>query len=132
MFYDMPLETFGILNSSWHTTGKDIIDPMLARISTMSNIDLNLNTKFENFILDKDSVKEKVIGIRVSHDGVNQDILCSKGVVLASGGFSADIRFRSVSIPEFSLTDTQPIPIALIFYFVLTLYTFLEDTSSNI
>ena len=98
----------------------------------MSNIDLNLNTKFENFILDKDSVEEKVIGIRVSHDGVNQDILCSKGVVLASGGFSADIRFRSVSIPEFSLTDTQPIPIALIFYFVLTLYTFLEDTSSNI
>ena len=99
----------------------------------MSNIELKMNTKFENFILDKDGVKEKVIGIRVSHDGVNQDILCSKGVVvLASGGFSADIRFRSVSIPEFSLTDTQPIPIALIFYFVLTLYTFLEDTSSNI
>ena len=128
----MPLETFDILNSSWHTTGKDIIDPMLARISTMSNIELKMNTKFENFILDKDGVKEKVIGIRVSHDGVNQDILCSKGVVLASGGFSADILFRSVSILEFSLANTQPIPIALIFYLILTLYTFLEDTSSNI
>ena len=126
------LITFGILNSSWHTTGKDIIDPMLARISTMSNIELKMNTKFENFILDKDSVKEKVIGIRVSHDGVNQDILCSKGVILASGGFSADIPFRSVSIPESSLADTQPIPIALIFYLILTLYTFLEDTSPNI
>ena len=64
----------------------------------MANIELKLNTKFENFLLDKDRVKEKVIGIRVSHDGVNQDILCSKGVVLASGGFSADVSFRSVSI----------------------------------
>lgn len=65
----------------------------------MPNVELELNTKFESFILEKDQDNdhEKVAGIKVSHDGMTRDVFCDKGVVLASGGFSADIPFRSVS-----------------------------------
>ena len=81
--------------------GKDIIDPMLGRIKGMPNVVLELNTKFESFVLqnDKENGRSTVAGIKVSHgDGEAQEVFCTKGVVLASGGFSADIPFRSVSV----------------------------------
>ena len=66
----------------------------------MPNVEVKLNTKFESFILgtDEDNGQVKVVGIEVSHDDRSQEVLCKKGVVLASGGFSADIPFRSVSV----------------------------------
>jgi flavocytochrome c len=86
---------------------------MLQRIKSMPNVDLELNSRFENFIIEKnDKQQEVVAGIRVSHgDNVPQEIFCEKGVVLASGGFSADIPFRSIQTPAFGkdvMTTNQP------------------------
>ena len=48
----------------------------------MPNIDLELNTKFESFIIemDQETGQPTVVGIKVSQNGKTQEIFCSKGV----------------------------------------------------
>ena len=74
---------------------------MLKRVDDLPNVDIALNTKFKSFILENDleNGQEKVVGIKVRKDGdkEDQEVYCGMGVVLASGGFSADVPFRSVS-----------------------------------
>ena len=99
--------------STMNHSGRDIIDPMLSKIQAMPNVKLETNTKFERFILGKneENGQDEVTGIKVSHDGISQDVICDKGVVLASGGFSADIPFRQIQVPTFGenvMSTNQP------------------------
>ena len=84
---------------------------MLKRVAELPNVELQLNTKFESFILDEgQDQRERVIGIKV-RQGVTEEVYCDKGVVLASGGFSADVPFRSIQAPAFDenvMTTNQP------------------------
>jgi aspartate oxidase len=99
--------------STMNHCGRDIIDPMLAKVQAMPNVDLELNTKFVRFILEKndESGQDEVTGIKVSRDGLTHDVICDKGVILASGGFSADIQFRKIQVPTFGesvMSTNQP------------------------
>ena len=99
--------------STMSHSGRDIIDSMLSKIQYMHNVKLEMDTKFERFILEKndENGQDEVAGIKVSHNGVTQDVICDKGVILASGGFSADILFRKIQVPTFGekvMSTNQP------------------------
>ncbi len=99
--------------STINHSGRDIIDPMLSKIQAMPNVQLEMNTKFERFILERneENGQDEVAGVKVSHDGVTQDVICDKGVILASGGFSADVPFRKIQVPTFGeqvMSTNQP------------------------
>jgi flavocytochrome c len=97
--------------STLNACGSDIIDPMLRKIATMKSIEILLDTAFERFVLSEDG--RRVEGIRVQNrlDDHHETLFCRKGVVIASGGFSADVHFRSVQNPSFGesvMTTNQP------------------------
>jgi flavocytochrome c len=97
--------------STINARGSDIIDPMLRKIATMKNIEILLDTAFERFIVSDNG--RRVEGIRVQNrlDDHHETLFCRRGVVIASGGFSADVQFRSVQNPSFGssvMTTNQP------------------------
>lgn len=104
--------------STLNSSGRDIIDPMLNKVTNLNNVDLELNTGFEGYVFDegKESGEKKVLGIQVKHDsqkkkGAHETILCRRGVVLAAGGFGADVKFRSIQNPSFDekvMSTNQP------------------------
>ena len=99
--------------STINHSGRDIIDPMLSKIKAMPNVQFEMNTKFERFVLERneENGQDEVAGVKVSHDGVTQDVICDKGVILASGGFSADVPFRKIQVPTFGeqvMSTNQP------------------------
>jgi flavocytochrome c len=52
-----------------------------------------------------------VEGIRVIQNELEQDLLCRRGVILAAGGFSADVDFRAIQNPSFGkkvMSTNQP------------------------
>jgi flavocytochrome c len=95
--------------STVNTSGNDIIEPMLAKIKSLPNVDLLLNTAQSSFVLDSDG--RTVKGIQVKNGLEHETLLCNKGVVIASGGFSADVAFRSIQNPSFDdklMNTNQP------------------------
>lgn len=104
--------------STINASGNDIIHPMLAIVKQRPNIELLRNTAFEKFLLDEQEDDEtRVVGIQVVdtsttlNHGQHKRIFCNHGVVAASGGFSADIPFRSIQNPSFNeqvMTTNQP------------------------
>ena len=96
--------------STLNASGNDIIDPMLQKIKGMPNVELSLNTAFDTFVMSDDG--NDVEGIRVvQNNNQEQTILCRRGVILAAGGFSADVKFRSIQNPSFGenvMSTNQP------------------------
>jgi flavocytochrome c len=100
--------------STENASGSDIINPMLLRVETHPNIELVLNTRMDSFIMDENS--EHVKGIRVKPTDEEErdtikNIYCNMGVILAAGGFSADVEFRSIQNPSFHegiMSTNQP------------------------
>jgi flavocytochrome c len=95
--------------STMNASGHDIIDPLLDKVKALENVEMLLNTAFESFVMDDE--KKAVKGIRIHLDGHHETLLCQKGVVLASGGFSADIKFRKIQNPSFDekvMSTNQP------------------------
>jgi flavocytochrome c len=95
--------------STMNASGRDIIDPLLDKVKALDNVDMLLNTAFESFIMDDDN--NAVKGVRIHRDGHHENLLCEKGVVLASGGFSADVNFRKIQNPSFDekvMSTNQP------------------------
>lgn len=99
--------------STENASGRDIIDPMLKRVEEHPSIDLVLNKKLQNFVMDG----ARVSGICVQPTKDNSEksgtefIECTKGVVLAAGGFSADVDFRKIQNPSFDekvMSTNQP------------------------
>jgi flavocytochrome c len=98
--------------STLNASGKDIIDPMLSTIHNKLNVSLLLNTKFQTFLMSKDGSRVNgVIVERRDNSQVLEHIYCNRGVVLAAGGFSADVAFRSIQNPSFGngvMSTNQP------------------------
>ena len=84
---------------------------MLKVIKSRPNVDLLLRTEFKGFVLSKDGKQVQGIQVKDTHDGKLTTILCKRGVVAASGGFSADVPFRSIQNPSFDehvMSTNQP------------------------
>eukprot|EP00539_Tryblionella_compressa_P002354 CAMPEP_0178732446 /NCGR_PEP_ID=MMETSP0744-20121128/267_1 /TAXON_ID=913974 /ORGANISM="Nitzschia punctata, Strain CCMP561" /LENGTH=225 /DNA_ID=CAMNT_0020384565 /DNA_START=381 /DNA_END=1055 /DNA_ORIENTATION=+ len=95
--------------STMNASGRDIIDPLLKKIEELDNVEMLLNTAFESFVLDDG--KKQVKGLHVRTNGHHQTLHCERGVVLAAGGFSADIGFRKIQNPSFDekvMSTNQP------------------------
>jgi flavocytochrome c len=95
--------------STLNASGNDIIGPMLQKIDSLPNINLVLNAAFDTFVMSDD--RKDVEGISVMKDNQKQVVHCSRGVVLAAGGFSADVPFRSIQNPSFGshvMSTNQP------------------------
>ena len=96
--------------STLNATGRDIIRPMLNKIETLPNVELITRAAFKNFVMSDDG--KTVKGVVVVHDKqTEQTLLCRRGVVIAAGGFSADVDFRSIQNPSFGknvMTTNQP------------------------
>ncbi|MGB9791806.1 MAG: flavocytochrome c [Thermacetogeniaceae bacterium] len=87
-----------------HATGSDVIKKMLAKLKELG-VQVETRRKLERFIVDKDG---RVIGIEI-RDGYNFGdensgtpvfIKAKKAVVLASGGFSRDLKMRMLQDPR--------------------------------
>jgi succinate dehydrogenase/fumarate reductase flavoprotein subunit len=101
--------------STENASGRDIIDPMLKKIYQSQRISLELNTKLSSLIVHANNQNFKnsgVCGVVVEkEDGSKERIDCRKGVILAAGGFGADVAFRQVQNPSFHqdvMTTNQP------------------------
>lgn len=97
--------------STLNACGNDIIQPMLAKLEKFSNVDLLLNTEFQGFIMRDDDCSVQGIRVKNRADDKMEVLLCDKGVILASGGFSADVAFRSIQNPSFGenvMSTNQP------------------------
>lgn len=102
--------------STLNACGNDIIHPMLDAIKKRTNVELLLNTAFERFVTTTDDRGGGEPGVRgiLAKDGVTgkeMTIVCRRGVVVASGGFSADVPFRSTQNPSLDnsvMTTNQP------------------------
>jgi flavocytochrome c len=84
-------------------SGNTILKGMLKRIDEL-NITILYRTCFRSIITDE---KGSVIGCRVdteydykSNTGVSSCIKANKGIILASGGYGADVEFRSIQDPR--------------------------------
>jgi len=89
--------------STLNACGEDIIGPMIDKVDSKDNVELILETAFESFVMSDDG---HVLGIRTKSivDDHVETVLCERGVVLASGGFGADVAFRSVQNPSYDRT----------------------------
>lgn len=85
-------------------SGSTIIKRQVATARGLG-VDLRLQTRFERFVLDS---KSHIAGVQVregyeykdSAAGTDRYIRARRAVVLASGGFGADVKFRSVQDPR--------------------------------
>jgi flavocytochrome c len=97
--------TLSTLNSS----GRDIIAPMLDKIDLMHNVNIEVNSSFQAYVLGESGEGEQreVIGVRIGSTEFPGEapatVYCRHGVVLAAGGFSADVKFRSIQNPSFGV-----------------------------
>jgi hypothetical protein len=97
--------------STLNACESDIVEPILRKIATMNNVEVLLDTAFEKFIVSEN--ERRVEGIRDKNrlNDHHEMLVCRKGVVIASGGFSANIQFRMVQVPSFNesvMTTNQP------------------------
>lgn len=95
--------------STLNACGNDIIQPMLDAINSKANVELLLNTAFQSFV--KQGSRVEGIRVKNTRDGKELKIFCKRGVVACSGGFSADVPFRSVQNPSFDekvMSTNQP------------------------
>jgi glycerol-3-phosphate dehydrogenase len=79
---------------------------MLKILNQKPNVDLLVYTKFEGFITHDKHVHG--INVRNTVDDMETKIISKRGVIAASGGFSADIDFRKIQNPvETSQTPSK-------------------------
>ena len=97
--------------------GAGIIKPMLKKTKELG-IEIKIRELFKNFIIDS---KGRVCGVRVGSDydyknqqnGHIRNIAARKAVILASGGFGADVLFRRIQDPRLDeKVDTTNKPFA--------------------
>ena len=88
--------------STENATGRDIIRPMLDICASLPNVQICVRTALEKFVLADDS-SNRVIGVQVHKKDTDhtETIFSRMGVILATGGFGSDKKFRSVQNPSF-------------------------------
>jgi flavocytochrome c len=101
--------------STLNACGRDIIQPMLDKIDLMHNVHVEVNTSFQGYVLGNEGGKCQVLGIHIGSAEAPGEapstVFCRHGVVLGAGGFSADIKFRSIQNPSFGekvMSTNQP------------------------
>jgi flavocytochrome c len=111
--------------STTNASGRDIIDPMLQIVRDDPYIELQLNRQMTRLITQAGSShghvtvcgvcvqphEEKENGGDVGVVVEEQRIQARRGVILAAGGFGADVEFRQVQAPAFDanvMTTNQP------------------------
>jgi len=97
--------------STKNASGRDIIDPMLEIIRHHPSIHMLLSTKVDRIITNPTT--GRVHGIEVSDTLLEEsfEIGCTKALILAAGGFSADVEFRAIQNPLLNsevMTTNQP------------------------
>lgn len=100
-------------NTTANATGGDIIKAQVARLEELGG-SVTLKTKLERLIEDENG---RIVGaeVRTNYDNAKSDsgtpkfIKARKGVVLASGGFSNDVKMRTIHEPRLTedLTSTN-------------------------
>ncbi len=78
--------------------GADITNVQRKMIDNQKNVTLELNTKMVEIYRTRDE-GNKVVGIRVANDNGYKTIKAEKGVILATGGFSSNIKMRETQVP---------------------------------
>ena len=74
-----------------YPNGFAYVFPQKAYIEQNDNIDLHLNTKAVELIQDKSG---RVVGVKAVHGNDNVTYTAKKGVVIATGGFGANVEMR--------------------------------------
>ena len=85
--------------------GADITNVQRKMLDKQPNVTLQLNTKMVEIYRTRDD-GNKVVGIRVAKDDGYKTIKAEKGVILATGGFSSNIKMRETQVPY--LTEDIP------------------------
>ena len=78
--------------------GADITNVQRKMLDGQKNVTLSLNTKMVEIYRTRDE-GNKVVGIRVAKDDGYKTIRATKGVILATGGFSSNIKMRETQVP---------------------------------
>jgi flavocytochrome c len=103
--------------STLNASGKDIIQPMLEKIQLMHNVHIEVNSPFQGYVFggDAGAGECQVLGVRIGSmyapGEAPTTVFCRHGVILAAGGFSADVQFRSIQNPSFGkgvMSTNQP------------------------
>ena len=74
-------------------TGKQMMDAVRAAV-LKTGVRLLLNCRVTGFIPGGDADNRAVIGVKCELDGSETEIYAKKSIILASGGFAADVPFR--------------------------------------
>ena len=85
--------------------GADITNIQRKMLDKQPNVKLELQTKMVEIYRTRDN-GNKVVGIRVAQDDKYKTIKAEKGVILATGGFSSNIKMRETQVPY--LTEDIP------------------------
>ena len=91
--------------STENFVGSDITNLQRKMIDAQDNVTLELGTKMVEIYRTRDEAN-KVVGIRVSTGDAYKTIEAKKGVILATGGFGANVWMRSTQVPY--LTEDIP------------------------
>ena len=85
--------------------GADITNIQRKMLDKQPNVKLELQTKMVEIYRTRDN-GNRVVGIRVAQDDKYKTIKAEKGVILATGGFSSNIKMRETQVPY--LTEDIP------------------------
>ncbi len=91
--------------STENFVGSDITNLQRKMIDAQDNVTLELGTKLVEIYRTRDEAN-KVVGIRVSTGDAYKTIEAKKGVILATGGFGANVKMRETQVPY--LTEDIP------------------------
>ena len=78
--------------------GADITNIQRQMVERQENVTLELGTKMVEIYRTRDD-ENKVVGIRVAVNGEYKTIKAERGVVLCTGGFSANVQMRETQVP---------------------------------
>ncbi|MDO5376967.1 MAG: flavocytochrome c [Clostridia bacterium] len=86
-------------------SGSDITNLQRKLMDEQENVTLELETKLVEIYRTRDA-ENKVVGIRVATENGYKTIKAEKGVILATGGFGANVEMRETQVPY--LDETIP------------------------
>lgn len=79
-------------------SGSDITNLQRKMMDAQENVTLELDTKLVEIYRTRDA-ENKVVGIRVATEEGYKTIKAEKGVILATGGFGANVEMRETQVP---------------------------------
>ena len=84
-------------------SGSDITNLQRKMMDAQENVTLELDTKLVEIYRTRDA-ENKVVGIRVATEEGYKTIKAEKGVILATGGFGANVEMRETQVPYLDAT----------------------------